>query len=132
MRKFIGKVKIKDSCPENSLVDDEVDISIISPQMYEELIFPYEDELSGFFGGINWSHSCGNKTAIVSTIKKISRPIGFMDFRLAVDDLQIAVRNLNGKIPLHVRASAEDILTRSEKRIINQLEGIVCMCSKEN
>jgi len=131
-RKFLGGVKILNSCPENPLANDEVSIPIISPQLYEELIFPYEDELSEFYGGINWWHSCGNKTPLLSTIEKISQPIGFVDFGLWADDLQIAVRNLDGKIPFHVRPSSGDISERSEEIIKNHIQGIMCICNKQN
>ncbi len=62
----------------------------------------------------------------------MEQPIGFIDFRLCTDDLRTAIGNLDGKIPFHVRPSAEDILTRSEKRIRNQLEAILCICKKQN
>lgn len=126
-RKFTGKNEVESSC-----WNDEVSCPIISPQLYEEFIFPYEDELSKFYGGIRWWHSCGNKTPLVSTIKKMSQPIGFMDFGLWADDLQTAVRDLNGKIPFHVRPSSHDISERGEEIIKNHIQGIICICNKQN
>jgi len=131
-RKFLGNVKVANSCSENSLANDEVSIPIVSPQLYEEFIFPYENELSKFYGGINWWHSCGNKTPLVSVIKKISQPIGFMDFALWADDLQRGVRNLGGVIPFHVRPSFGDISERSEEIIKNHVQGIMCICKGQN
>ena len=131
-RKFLGKVEIRNACSENSLANDEVSIPIVSPQLYEELIFPYEDELSEFFGGVNWWHSCGNKTPLVSVIKKMSRSIAFMDFALWADDLRTGVRDLGGAISLHVRPSSGDISERSEEIIKNHVQGIMCMCKGQN
>lgn len=126
-RKFTGKNEVESTC-----WNDEVSIPIISPQLYEEFIFPYEDELSKFYGGIKWWHSCGNKTPLISIIRKINQPIGFMDFGLWTDDLQTSVRDLNSKIPFHVRPNSRDISERSEDIIKNHIQGIMCICNKQN
>ena len=126
-RKFLNKIEV-----EGSLHNDEVYSPLISPKMYEEFCFPYEDELSEFYGGITWWHSCGNKTVFIPFIKKINRSIGFMDLNLSNDDLPTAIKELNGKIPFHVRPTAGDITECNEAIIKNQANGILCMCRKEN
>jgi len=100
--------------------------------MYEELVFPYEDELGEFHGGLTWWHSCGNKTPFIKQIKKISGSVGYMDLNLGNDDVLTAVRELDGKIPFHVRPTASDITESNESIIKNQVDGILCMCRGEN
>lgn len=58
---------------DNTLLDDEASIPIISPKLFEEFCLPYESELARFYGGIKFWHSCGNKTPLIPLIKRISK-----------------------------------------------------------
>ena len=49
------------------LGNDEVGIPWVSPALYEEFILPYETDLSEYFGGIDYWHSCGNCTALLAS-----------------------------------------------------------------
>jgi len=42
------------------LFNDEVGLPLITPEMYEEFVLPYEIELANFYGGILYWHSCGD------------------------------------------------------------------------
>ncbi|MDW7674417.1 MAG: uroporphyrinogen decarboxylase family protein [Bacillota bacterium] len=53
------------------LFNDEVDCNVIGPNIYKEYAFPYELELSEFYGGINYWHSCGNITKMLEYIRQI-------------------------------------------------------------
>jgi uroporphyrinogen-III decarboxylase len=53
------------------LGNDEVSTPSISPAMYEEFVLPYETELSHYFGGIDYWHSCGNTTHLAPIIARI-------------------------------------------------------------
>ncbi|NQS90233.1 hypothetical protein HQ584_10640, partial [Patescibacteria group bacterium] len=53
------------------LYNDEVGLPLMTPKMYEEFILPYEIELSNFYGGIIYWHSCGNTTSFMNLIKEI-------------------------------------------------------------
>ena len=64
--KFTG-----DSLSPGMLYNDEVGVPSISPELYKEFILPYEIELSEFYGGIRYWHSCGNTTDIMEHIAKI-------------------------------------------------------------
>ena len=55
-----------------NLYNYEVSCPIISPEQYEEFVFPYEIELCEFQGGIGYWHSCGDTTKLVDSIRKIS------------------------------------------------------------
>lgn len=54
-----------------NIYNDEVNSPIISPKIYEDLIRPTEIELSRFFGGVNYWHSCGNTTPFQKLINEI-------------------------------------------------------------
>lgn len=64
--KFLGMPVEK-----GNLYNDEVNCPTLSPKMFEEFVLPYEQELSAFFGGILYWHSCGDTTKLVSLIAKI-------------------------------------------------------------
>ena len=53
------------------LFNDEIAAPMVSKQMYEELILPYEAELSAFSNGISYWHSCGNTSELYESILKI-------------------------------------------------------------
>ena len=61
--KFLGVEKHK-----SKLYNDEIDCPTLSPEVYREMIFPYEKELSEYHGGISYWHSCGNTTKFIETI----------------------------------------------------------------
>jgi len=60
-----------DRYPLGQLLSDEIGAPMISPNLYEELILPYEVELSEFQGGIEYWHSCNNTTPFYKLIKQI-------------------------------------------------------------
>lgn len=46
--------------PPASIFNDEVDVSVISPRHYRNVILPHEQELSRYHKRISYWHSCGN------------------------------------------------------------------------
>jgi hypothetical protein len=54
-----------------NIYNDEVTSPMVSPKIYKEIILPTEIELSNFFGGVNYWHSCGNTTPFFGLINKI-------------------------------------------------------------
>ena len=130
--KFTRNRNLMHGSSESSMANDEVSIPMVSPSLYETLILPYELELERFYGGIHWWHSCGNKTPLLPAIKNSFTRIEFIDFALWSDNLQKAVRELDGSIPFHVRPQAGDIAQRSEELITNHLQGIFSICRGQN
>ncbi len=57
----------------SSLYNDEVNVPLLSPKLYEKFVLPYETELSEFYGGITYWHSCGNTAPLQQLIKSIPR-----------------------------------------------------------
>ncbi|MFX0208623.1 MAG: uroporphyrinogen decarboxylase family protein [Candidatus Hodarchaeota archaeon] len=75
------------------LSNDEIDAQTISPKIYENFAYPYEEELSNFYPkGISYFHSCGN---IIPFLDFIIRIRGLKklhispatDFKMAIDKI---------------------------------------------
>ena len=112
--------------------NDEASCPIISPRMYEEFCFPYEDDLSRFYGNIRWWHSCGSKSSFISTIKKISSPVGVIDLNWWNDDVYKAIKELNGKIPYHIRFGENEIMQSNSDIIRNTINAILSVVKNDN
>ena len=54
-----------------NIYNDEITSPVVSPNIYKNLIRPTEIELSNFFGGVNFWHSCGNTTPFMKLINEI-------------------------------------------------------------
>lgn len=54
-----------------NIYNDEVLAPIVSPALYEKYILPREIELSEFYGGCCYWHSCGDTTHLLHLINKI-------------------------------------------------------------
>jgi uroporphyrinogen-III decarboxylase len=117
---------------ESTLWNDDASLPIISPSMYEEFCFPYDNELSIFYGGLRWWHSCGNKTPFIPIIKKIKNKIDFIELNCWNDDLKRAIKDLGGEIPFLVRPSARDITEKNEAINRNYINGILSLCRNNN
>ncbi len=64
--KFLG-TKLE-SC---NLYNDEIDCPSISPDIYRDLVFPFEQELAETYGSVKYWHSCGNTTLFQEQIAKL-------------------------------------------------------------
>jgi len=64
---FLGRDRVEPLV----LGNDEVGVPTISPRQYEEFVLPYETELSEYFGGIDYWHSCGNITKLLGLLARI-------------------------------------------------------------
>jgi uroporphyrinogen-III decarboxylase len=61
------------------------DIPLMSPKSYAEFFFPYEQELSDFFGGVYYWHSCGDITEHVPEVRRL-RGVHLLDFGVSMED----------------------------------------------
>lgn len=65
--RFLGKDRLDPLI----LGNDEVGVPMMSPSHYEEFVLPYESELSEYFGGIDYWHSCSNVTKLLPLLARI-------------------------------------------------------------
>lgn len=61
------------------------DIPLMSPRSYALFFFSYEQELSGFFGGVYYWHSCGDITEHAPEIRRLTG-IHLLDFGVSMED----------------------------------------------
>jgi hypothetical protein len=65
--RFLGQERLEPLIMGN----DEVGVPMMSPAQYEAFVLPYESELSKYFGGIDYWHSCSNVTKLLPLIARI-------------------------------------------------------------
>jgi uroporphyrinogen-III decarboxylase len=107
-----------------SLYNDEVTVPLLSPKLYETFVLPYEVELSEFYGGITYWHSCGSTAPLQNHIKKIPRLE--MIHVSPWTNLETSVANLTGtdialEVVLH---PVQDIHLATPEAIRSQLVSI--------
>jgi len=108
-----------------SLYNDEVNVPMISPRFYENFVLPYEIELSNFYGGVSYWHSCGNTEKLQNLIKTI--PNLEMVHISPWTDLQKSVENLRDsgislEVVLH---PLRDVQQASDEEITALLSSIL-------
>lgn len=55
------------------MYNDEVQVPMISPKIYRDMILPFELELHEFYGGLHYWHSCGDATPFMPLVAEIPR-----------------------------------------------------------
>jgi uroporphyrinogen-III decarboxylase len=90
--------------PKGDLFND--DIPIMSPEMYERFFLPYEQELSDFYGGIHYWHSCGDVTKHVAAVHNLTN-ISIFDFGVTMKDKLAGLKGLNREQSVEFRVFAQ-------------------------
>lgn len=103
--------------PVGAMYNDEVNGNMVSPAIYEELIFPREQELAQFQNGISYWHSCGNTAPFLKHLKTMHR-LEMYDCS-AWTDWETVARELQGTdIAIEVRMHPiRDVLLADESHI---------------
>lgn len=111
--------------------NDEVGLPLITPEMYEKFVLPYEIELSNFYGGILYWHSCGDTSNFVNLIKKIP---GSKMFHVGprTDVLKAAVA-LGADDYLDVDLDPfRDVLEADKEKISSKIRKIIDICTERD
>lgn len=113
------------------LLNDEVGLPIITPEMYEKFILPYEIELSKFYGGIIYWHSCGDTTNFVRLIKKIP---GLKMFHIGPKtDVLKAAQVFTPDVSLDIDLDPfRDVFEADEEKMKEKIEEIVDVCAEKD
>lgn len=82
------------------------DIPLMSPDMYNEFFYQYEQELSDFYGGIYYWHSCGDITPHVKEVHKLKN-IDILDFGVTMENKGNGISDLNRNQLLEFRVKAQ-------------------------
>lgn len=118
---------LKEPVQKLKLYNDEVDCPTLSPDMYREFIFSYEQELARIHGGLVYWHSCGNTTVFLQDIKVLPRLEMFHVSPWA--DLEKVVDVMGGEIPLDINLDPmEDVLQSHPDGMEQRLRAIMDIC----
>lgn len=108
------------------------DIPLMSPEHYKEFVFPYEQELSDFAGGIYYWHSCGNISQHISEITKLNS-LDILDFGVSMEDKSIGMDNLDIDIPIELRILAQKYIQNADKEAMGKyMQNILQNCKDRN
>jgi uroporphyrinogen-III decarboxylase len=103
---------------------DEVDGSMLSPQMYASVVYPSELKLARFYGQVRYYHSCGNLTPLLP--KLLDLPGIRMLHVSSWTDLAEAYRQANPSVVLQkVLHPEDDVMKAGEDRIRAQIHDIM-------
>ncbi len=106
------------------------DIPLMSPASYREFFFPYERELSDFFGGIAYWHSCGDITQHVGEIHRLGR-IGLFDFGVTMESKEEGMKGLAGPQAIEFRVFAKPHIQEADENAQRgYIRGIIQACKK--
>jgi uroporphyrinogen-III decarboxylase len=110
-----------------NLYNDEVSCPTLSPELYKNKVFPYEQELCSFHGGLHYWHSCGNVSDLACEIAKLSDldlfNVGPWTSALA------AGKAFRDKTPLEICMNPQkDILEGTRESMTQRLLGIKKDC----
>lgn len=82
------------------------DIPLMSPDMYDKFFFDYEKEMSDFYGGIFYWHSCGDITPHVSFVHQLP-DIDIVDFGVSMEDKGLGIKGLKREQVVEFRVKAQ-------------------------
>lgn len=106
------------------------DIHLMSPEMYEQFFMPYEKELSDFFGGVYYWHSCGDTTGHVEAVQKLP-DIDLIDFGVSIEDKEEALESLEKDQAVELRVMAQKhVQSGSEEEKKQYIRNIIQSCTK--
>jgi len=111
------------------LDNDEVDGDIISKQLYEKFIFPYEERIArSYDNGIFYFHSCGNLTRLYDSIAMLP---GLSRLEISpISDLNLAARTLGPRmVILHKRLDPQREVYISSNDMAIRLRNVIDNCS---
>ncbi len=106
------------------LGNDEVNCDFISPRIYKEFIFPYEQKLvNAYSKGLFYYHSCGNLTPILKYVAKLK---GLRLLHISPwTDFDRAVREVKGVIFEKRLHPEQDILYSSPEQMRDKISSIM-------
>lgn len=113
--------------PIGVMYNDEVNCQLLSPQIYEDFVFPYESRIAEFHGGLSYWHSCGKTHDLLPMVKKLHGlemydVSAWTDWEKSIEELK------DTGIALEVRMHpVEDVLFAEEKNIVSKLKKIRVM-----
>ena len=107
----------------SDMFEDEVDGNLFSPQMFHDLVAPYTRQLSEFYGGIGYYHSCGNLTDFLPDIATLG--IRVMQHISGWTDYSRAAALMPPDVILQISLNAtDDVMLADETHMRNRIRSI--------
>jgi hypothetical protein len=106
----------------SDMFEDEVDGNILSPAMIRELIIPYTKQLSDYYGGIDYYHSCGNLTGFLEDKAYPGLNICTMQHISSWTDYKKAASVVPRDIVLQVSLSATEDVFGTDEHLKSRIE----------
>jgi hypothetical protein len=102
----------------------------MSPETYSKFFLPYEQELSDFYGGIAYWHSCGDVTPHVPAIHRLS-DIDLFDFGVTMEDKAEGIAGLQRAQAIELRVFAKNhVQEAGEAEAREYVAGILRACRR--
>jgi len=113
------------------IFNDEVSVPSISPAIYDEMIFPYENEIAQYHGGLYYWHSCGDVTKLVDGIARLE---GLDMFNVGPwTDIYEAGRAFRNKAPIEIAMNAEqDIIRATPEHMRKKITSVIESCARSD
>jgi hypothetical protein len=109
------------------LYNDEIGKPMISPAIYKEFIFPYEKELSDYYGEVLYWHSCGVTDDVMEQINQLNNLKMFHCGPWT--SYQKAAEIFRDITPLDICLDPqEDIIEADQEKMTNKLMDIMEKC----
>jgi uroporphyrinogen-III decarboxylase len=115
--------------PQGLFYNDEIDLNIIPPRMYDQFIFPYEKELAEFHGGVAYWHSCGKITPVLPWIRKLP---GLRMVKISSWNNYREAARICPDVPLEICVNAIDYIQMAEpEQMAGRVREILDICREE-
>ena len=104
------------------------DIPLMSPEMYTKFFLEYEQEMSDFYGGVYYWHSCGDITHHVGSLHDLT-DIDLVDFGVTMESKKAGIAGLKRDQLLEIRVKAQNHVQEStEEESKDYIREILAEC----
>lgn len=111
------------------MYNDEVQVPMISPKIYREMILPFELELDEFYGGLHYWHSCGDATPFMPLVAELPR-IRMIQCG-AFSDPEEVIKHFSQRTAIEIAVRPQkDFAEATEAQMKSRLEYLVSLVYK--
>ena len=108
------------------MYNDEVQIPMISPQIYRDMILPFELELDEFYNGLHYWHSCGDATPFMPLVAEIPR-IQMIQCG-AFSDPEEVIKHFSQRTAIEIAVRPQqDFAEATEAQMLSRLQYLVSL-----
>lgn len=117
--------------PRGNLYNDEINCPTLSPELYRDLLLPFEQEQSRFHNGIYYWHSCGDVTPMLDEISKLQN-LELMNCGPWTDVFSAGV-SFRDKCPIEICMDPQrDILEGTPETMWKKISDTIAACLRSD